>query len=291
MTSTERPVASPAIPVVDARNYAPLPPTPALTKAGLKASDSAANCPTGRRLNSVAGLSAALETKTDSSDLASRLNWLRAGVLGANDGIVSVAGLVIGVAAANPNATGVILTAGIAGILAGAVSMAAGEYVSVSTQSDTERAVVARYRRTLSEDPDGGVDELASHYRNKGLAPNTARQVALELTAHNAVAAHLEAELGMREDEYTNPWHAAMSSAVAFVAGSMLPLLAILLPPASIAIPLTFVAVLVGLALTGGVSAKLGDAPARPAILRVVVGGALAMGVTWGIGHLIGVTV
>ncbi|WP_194949850.1 VIT family protein [Actinomyces trachealis] len=284
MTFTDSPLASSVTPTLDARNPTPIPPTQELA-------DTRANCPTSRPLSSPEGLAAPTEPKRDNSNLASRLNWLRAGVLGANDGIVSVAGLVIGVAAANPNTTGVILTAGVAGILAGAVSMAAGEYVSVSTQSDTERAVVDRYRHTLSEDPDCGIDELASHYRNKGLAPNTARQVALELTAHNAVAAHLEAEFGMREDEYTNPWHAALSSAISFIIGSMLPLLAILLSPASIAIPLTFVAVLVGLALTGGISAKLGDAPIRPAVLRVVVGGAFAMGVTWGIGHLIGVTV
>lgn len=287
MTITSSPVASLDIPVLDARSTAPVLPEQdrLLGQAG---------CPTHRRLSSAEGLtaSAASTTKTESStSLSSRLNWLRAGVLGANDGIVSVAGLVIGVAAANPTATGTILTAGVAGILAGAVSMAAGEYVSVSTQSDTERAVVARYRHTLSEDPDGGVDELAAHYRAKGLQPNTARQVALELTAHNAVGAHLEAELGMREDDYTNPWHAALSSAVAFTIGSLLPLLAILLPPVSIAIPLTFVAVLVGLGLTGGVSARLGEAPVRPAVVRVMLGGALAMAVTWGIGHLIGVAV
>ncbi|VEG28300.1 VIT1/CCC1 transporter family protein [Actinomyces howellii] len=225
------------------------------------------------------------------SSLAKRLNWLRAGVLGANDGVVSVAGLVIGVAAADPTNTGAIVAAGVAGILAGAVSMAAGEYVSVSTQSDTERALVERQRAELAADPAAGVDELAAHYRDKGLSAATARQVATELSAHDAVGAHLDAELGLREDDYTNPWHAALSSAVAFTIGSMLPMLAILLLPVSVQIPLTFVAVLLGLALTGGVSAHLGDAPVRPAVLRVVVGGALAMAVTWGIGHLIGVSV
>ncbi|MDO4243068.1 MAG: VIT family protein [Actinomyces sp.] len=223
--------------------------------------------------------------------LAKRLNWLRAGVLGANDGVVSVAGLVIGVAAADPTNTGAIVAAGVAGILAGAVSMAAGEYVSVSTQSDTERALVERQRAELAADPAAGVDELASHYRDKGLSAATARQVAIELSAHDAVGAHLDAELGLREDDYTNPWHAALSSAVAFTIGSMLPMLAIVLLPVSVQIPLTFVAVLLGLALTGGVSAHLGYAPVRPAILRVVAGGALAMAVTWCIGHLIGVSV
>ena len=233
----------------------------------------------------------AASAREAASSLAKRLNWLRAGVLGANDGVVSVAGLVIGVAAAAPTNTTAIMTAGVAGILAGAVSMAAGEYVSVSTQSDTERALVERQRVELAADPEGGVDELASHYRSKGLSAATARRVALELTAHDAVGAHLDAELGLREDDYTNPWHAAISSAVAFTVGSVLPLLAILLLPVTVQIPLTFVAVLMGLALTGGVSARLGDAPVRPAILRNMVGGALAMMVTWGIGHLIGVAV
>ncbi|NDR53371.1 VIT family protein [Actinomyces sp. 565] len=225
------------------------------------------------------------------SSLASRLNWLRAGVLGANDGIVSVAGLVIGVAAAAPTDTGAILAAGVAGVLAGAVSMAAGEYVSVSTQSDTERAYVARTRSQLAADPASGVDSLAAHYRGKGLTQETARRVARELTVYDAVGAHLEAELGLREDDYTNPWHAALSSAVAFVIGSMLPMLAILLLPVGIKIPLTFASVLVGLAITGVVSARLGAAPIRPAVTRNVLGGAIAMTVTWGIGHLIGVAV
>lgn len=251
--------------------------------AGLPGSTSALS-PTGMA-------DAARESRDAAVSLASRLNWLRAGVLGANDGIVSVAGLVIGVAAATPDNAGAILTAGVAGVLAGAVSMAAGEYVSVSTQSDTERALVVRQREELAEDPEAGIDELASHYRAKGLSPATALTVARELTAHDAVGAHLEAELGLREDEYTNPWHAAFSSAVAFTLGSLLPMLAIVMLPTAVKIPLTFVSVLVGLALTGGVSARLGEAPVRPAVIRNMAGGALAMMVTWGIGHLIGVSV
>lgn len=227
----------------------------------------------------------------DASSLASRLNWLRAGVLGANDGIVSIAGLVIGVAAAAPTATGAIFTAGVAGILAGAVSMAAGEYVSVSTQSDTERALVVKEKALLTTDPAAGVARLAAHYRAKGLSAATAGAVARELSEHDAVAAHLEVGLGLSEDEYTNPWHAALSSAIAFTLGSLLPMLAIVLLPVPFKIPLTFAAVVVGLALTGGVSAKLGEAPVRPAVVRVVLGGAVAMAVTWGIGHLIGVAV
>lgn len=225
------------------------------------------------------------------SSVASRLNWLRAGVLGANDGIVSIAGLVIGVAATDPSNTKAILVAGVAGVLAGAVSMAAGEYVSVSTQRDTERALVEREKASLAADPQGELEELATIYEAKGLSSATAMMVARELSERDAVAAHLDVELGLREDDYTNPWHAAMSSAIAFVLGAALPMLAILLMPAAIKIPSTFALVLVGLALTGLVSAWLGQAPVRRAVVRVVIGGALAMAVTWGIGHLIGVNV
>ena len=234
---------------------------------------------------------AADDVAAQQSSVASRLNWLRAGVLGANDGIVSTAGLVVGVAAADPTDTKVILAAGVAGILAGAVSMAAGEYVSVSTQRDTEMALVAQEKVALEQDPAGELTELATIYEAKGLTRDTALVVARELSEHDAVAAHLEVELGLREGDYTNPWHAAASSAIAFTLGAMLPMLAILLMPVAIKIPATFVLVLVGLALTGVVSARLGRAPVGRAVVRVIVGGALAMAVTWGIGHLIGVHV
>lgn len=248
-------------------------------------------CPTAVRLAPAhASSETPLAPDRTASSLAARLNWLRAGVLGANDGIVSVAGLVIGVAAASPNDHAAILTAGVASVLAGAVSMAAGEYVSVSTQSDTQRALVQRQRASLEQDPGGGVDDLAAHYRGKGLSAETALVVARELSAHDALAAHLDVDLGLREDDYTNPWHAAASSAVAFVVGSILPMLAILLLPQGARIPMTFVAVLAALAVTGSVSARLGDAPVLPAAVRNIVGGALAMGVTWGIGHLIGIS-
>ncbi|WP_282782112.1 MULTISPECIES: VIT family protein [unclassified Nocardia] len=220
---------------------------------------------------------------------ASKLNWLRAGVLGANDGIVSTAGLVVGVAAATTDATN-ILTAGVAGLTAGAISMAAGEYVSVSTQRDSEKALLARERRELAEQPDYELDELTDIYRAKGLSPETARKVAEELTAHDAFAAHAEAELRLDPDELTNPWQAALSSAVAFTVGALLPLLAILLPPVSWRIPVTFAAVVVALAITGSVSARLGGGNPRRAVLRVVIGGALAMAVTYGIGQLAGVS-
>lgn len=220
---------------------------------------------------------------------ASRLNWLRAGVLGANDGIVSTAGLVVGVASATA-ATTPILTAGVAGLVAGALSMAAGEYVSVSTQRDSERALLSLEKRELAEDPDYELTELTEIYRRKGLTEATARQVAQELTAHDAFAAHAEAELGLDPNELTNPWQAAFSSALAFTCGALLPLLAILLPPANWRIPVTFAAVLVALAATGSLSARLGRSNRRRAVLRVVIGGALAMVVTYGIGQIPGIS-
>ncbi|GAY18495.1 VIT family protein [Mycobacterium sp. shizuoka-1] len=217
----------------------------------------------------------------------SRLNWLRAGVLGANDGIVSTAGIVVGVAAATAE-RGPIFTAGIAALAAGALSMAVGEYVSVSTQRDTEKAMLNKERRELDTQPAEELEELAALYEAKGLSPATARTVAEELTDHDAFAAHVDIELRIDPDELTNPWQAAFSSAVAFTVGAVLPLLAILLPPPSMRVPITFVAVLLALAVTGWISARLGGAGARRAIYRVVIGGALAMAVTFGIGHLVG---
>jgi VIT1/CCC1 family predicted Fe2+/Mn2+ transporter len=223
-----------------------------------------------------------------SDGLGSRLNWLRAGVLGANDGIVSTAGLVVGVAAATTN-TSAIFTAGIAGLSAGAISMAVGEYVSVSTQRDSERALLAKERGELRDEPAFELTELADIYQAKGLSAATARQVAQELTAHDAFTAHAEAELGLNPHELTNPWQAAISSAVSFTLGALLPLLAIMLLPTTARIPVTFAAVLVALALTGSVSARLGGSHRGRAVLRVVIGGALAMAVTYGIGQLAGV--
>ncbi|MEV0294666.1 VIT family protein [Nocardia sp. NPDC050710] len=217
--------------------------------------------------------------------LASRLNWLRAGVLGANDGIVSTAGLVVGVAAATTS-TDALFTAGIAGLTAGAISMAVGEYVSVSTQRDSERALLAKERTELREEPESELAELAGIYQAKGLSAETARTVAEELTAHDAFTAHAEAELGLNPHELTNPWQAAFSSAVAFTLGALLPLIAILVPPVTARIPVTFAAVLIALAATGSVSAGLGGSNRARAVIRVVLGGALAMGVTYGIGQL-----
>jgi VIT1/CCC1 family predicted Fe2+/Mn2+ transporter len=219
-----------------------------------------------------------------------KLNWLRAGVLGANDGIVSTAGIVVGVAAATV-ARAPILTAGIAGLAAGAVSMALGEYVSVSTQRDTERALLVKERRELRDDPIAELDELKRIYEQKGLSESTAETVAKELTDHDAFAAHAEVELGIDPDELTNPWQAAMSSALSFTVGALLPLIAILLPPVSLRIPVTVAAVMIALVVTGAVSAGLGGAPKQRAVARNVIGGGLALAITYAIGHLVGAAI
>lgn len=219
--------------------------------------------------------------------IGQRLNWLRAGVLGANDGIVSVASIVVGVAGATAS-TGALLTAGLAGLVGGAVSMALGEYVSVSSQRDSERALIEKEKRELEEMPDEELDELTQLYRARGLTDATARQVAVELTAHDALAAHLEVELHIDQNDLVSPWHAAFASAIAFTVGAILPLLAILLPPPEWRVPTTFIAVLVALALTGTISAKLGGSSAPRAVLRLVIGGALALLATWLIGTLLG---
>jgi vacuolar iron transporter family protein len=222
--------------------------------------------------------------------LAARLNWLRAGVLGANDGIVSTAGLVIGVAGATSQRAP-ILTAALAGLVAGAVSMALGEYVSVSSQRDTEQALLAKERRELAEDPEGELAELIQLYVAKGLSTETAQIVAEELTRGDPFAAHVDAELGIDPDALTNPWQAAFSSAVSFTVGGLLPALAIVLSPAPTRVPVTFAVVLLALAITGSVSATIGGAGRRIAVTRVVVGGAAAMAVTYLIGRLVGLAV
>jgi len=222
--------------------------------------------------------------------VTNKLNWLRASVLGANDGIVSVAGIVVGVAAATAE-RGPVFTAGIAGLAAGALSMAVGEYVSVSTQRDTERALLQLERQELKLQPEVELDELTGLYEARGLTHETALEVAEELTAHDPLAAHAEVELHIDPEELTNPWQAAISSAVSFTLGAILPLIAILVPPPSARILVTVITVLIALAITGWVSARLGGAkPLRPT-LRVTVGGALAMAITFGIGHLVGATV
>jgi vacuolar iron transporter family protein len=220
-------------------------------------------------------------------ELSQRLNWLRAGVLGANDGIVSTAGIVVGVAGATAERAP-IATAGVAGLVAGAVSMALGEYVSVSSQRDSERAQLAKERRELRDAPKEELEELTELYEEKGLSRATAHQVAVELTDHDALAAHVDAELHLDPDELTSPWRAAAASAVSFVSGALLPLVAILVTPTSWRVPATVAVVLVALGLAGWISARLGGATPRRAVLRVVIGGALGLAVTYGIGVLVG---
>lgn len=222
--------------------------------------------------------------------IRSRLNWLRAGVLGANDGIVSTAGLVVGVAGATSDREAIMI-AGIAGLVAGAVSMAAGEYVSVSTQRDSEKALLAKERRELDEDPEDELAELAGLYAAKGLSDETAMEVALQLTEHDALAAHADIELGIDPDDLTSAWNAAFASAIAFFLGALLPLLTITLSSQPARVPVTMGAVAVALAFTGWASARLGYGPPGRAVIRNVGGGLLAMGVTYLIGTLLGTTV
>jgi vacuolar iron transporter family protein len=219
--------------------------------------------------------------------VASRLNWLRAGVLGANDGIVSTAGIVVGVAGATGDRH-TILIAGVAGLFAGALSMAAGEYVSVSTQRDTEQALLAKERRELLEEPEEELAELAYMYEQKGLSPELAIRVAEELTERDALAAHAEVELGIDPGDLANPWHAAWASMTAFTVGALLPLLTITLASASTRLWVTVGSVVAALALTGYVSAWMGEADPRRAVLRNVGGGLLAMLVTYLIGQAVG---
>lgn len=225
----------------------------------------------------------------ESAELSGRLNWLRAGVLGANDGIVSISATVVGVAAATSTVTPVLL-AGVAAVVAGAISMALGEYVSVSSAADSQRSLIASLRILLTSDRRAADEELVAAYQRQGLTKATAEKVVEEIGEGHAVKAHLSQRFHLAEDEIVNPWHAALASAVAFLAGAILPLLTILLAPIPLRIPVTVVAVLVALAITGGLGAKLGGAPAGRAVLRVVTGGMLALATTYSIGLLLGVS-
>lgn len=229
------------------------------------------------------------ELHRDTAATGKKLNWLRAAVLGANDGIVSVASIVLGVAGAS-SSSGFILTAGVAGLTAGALSMAVGEYVSVSTQRDTEQALLDKERYELIHQPEHELEELVSIYQGKGLKPETARLVAEELTLHDAFAAHADAELRTDPNNLTNPISAGVASAIAFTLGGIIPLLGIILPPQGLRITVTFIAVLIALIITGIVSANLGGAKRIKATIRVVVGGIIAMVVTYGVGTLFGVS-
>jgi VIT1/CCC1 family predicted Fe2+/Mn2+ transporter len=218
------------------------------------------------------------------------IGWLRAAVLGANDGIVSTASLVVGVAAADATHSAV-LVAGVAGLVAGAMSMAAGEYVSVSSQSDTENADLDRERRELAADIDHEHKELASIYVNRGLDPELARQVAVQLMAKDALGAHARDELGISEMMTARPIQAALTSAVTFAVGAALPLLTVVISPVAYMIPVVSGTSLLFLALLGTLAAYTGGAPVVAGAVRVTFWGAIAMALTAGVGHLFGAVV
>lgn len=222
--------------------------------------------------------------------LSHREGWLRAAVLGANDGILSTAGLVLGVAASGAS-VGAVATAGLAGVVAGALSMAAGEFVSVSSQRDAERADLALERRELAADPEGELEELARIYEGRGLSPPLAHQVAQELSQGDRLTAHARDELGIEEGQMARPVQAAWSSALAFALGAALPLVAIVAPPEGARVPVTVVATLAGLAVLGAVGARLGGAPMGRAAARVCAWGAVAMALTSAIGAAVGAAI
>lgn len=225
--------------------------------------------------------------ESQSGRIASRMNWLRAGVMGANDGIVSTAGMVVGVAGAAVS-SGALLASGIAAVVAGALSMAVGEYVSVSSQRDSQAAELASERAQLQTDPAGELEQLTGLIRTQGIDANLARRVAAQLTEKDALAAHARLELGINPNELVSPWHAAWASMVAFVLGALVPLVAILVTPRSVAVPVTGVAVVFALAATGSLSAHLGGAGKLRAAARTIGGGLAAMVITYAIGLLVG---
>lgn len=219
-----------------------------------------------------------------------RSNWLRAAVLGANDGIISISSLAIGVAAASATREPIALAA-TAGLVAGALSMAAGEYVSVSSQTDTEQADIKREAEELKEMPEEELNILAQIYEKRGLKKETARQVAIELTAHDALGAHVRDELGITEISQANPIQAAMASGASFIAGGLMPLLVALFAPVKHMEVFLYGSTLLALIVLGGVSAKTGGSSIYKAILRVIIWGTLAMGLSAGVGYLFGVNV
>jgi VIT1/CCC1 family predicted Fe2+/Mn2+ transporter len=221
--------------------------------------------------------------------LARRLNWLRAGVLGANDGIVSTAGIVMGVAGA-PVESGPILIAGVAALVAGSISMAGGEYASVSAQRDSEIAALAKERKELDENPDEDILELAEYYRNRGISDSLSNQIAKELSAKDPIRAHA-AELGISSDEHVSPGAAAIASFIAFALGSTLPIVAIAGPWIDYREVATVASVVVALALTGYFGAKIGKAKPLRAVIRNVVVSLLTMGIAFAIGTVLGVAV
>jgi VIT1/CCC1 family predicted Fe2+/Mn2+ transporter len=222
------------------------------------------------------------------NSMAAKLNWLRAGVLGANDGIMSTSGLVLGVAASPGVTSGTILVAGVAAVVAGSISMAGGEYTSVSAQKDSEKAALQVERDELATNPEGELRELAWFYEQKGMSPKLAIKVAEELTSKDALKAHAEAELGIDSDHHVSPMQAALSSFVAFAVGGMLPLLAVAGPWTEYRIQATVGSVVLALILTGYVGAKIGGAKSGRGILRNLIVSSMTMGITYLIGHLVG---
>lgn len=225
--------------------------------------------------------------ESERTSLATRLNWLRAGVLGANDGILSTAGLVVGVSGAAVGSRA-LLAAGIAGMIAGSLSMAAGEYISVSTQRDTERAQLERARQALADNPEGELATLAETFGEQGVDEHLAYTVATQLSERDALGAHAHFRFGIDAQVLTNPWHAAFASMISFALGAIIPLCAIVLSPPTYALWITAIAVCIALAITGSVSAYLGGAPVLRATIRNLIGGNLAMGVTYWIGVAFG---
>ena len=218
-----------------------------------------------------------------------RSGWLRAAVLGGNDGIISVSALIVGIAASGASPS-TILMAGIAGLSAGATSMAAGEYVSVSSQSDIERADILREAKALSDNPEAEYEELVDIYRHRGLSEATARQVATELTEKDQLEAHLRDELGLVDELKANPFQAAMVSAMSFIMGAGVPLLSVWLAPPDTILMSVLIATILSLTTLGAIGAKLGGAPIGRAIVRVVALGLLALAVTFGVGTLFNVS-
>jgi VIT1/CCC1 family predicted Fe2+/Mn2+ transporter len=216
-----------------------------------------------------------------------RAAWLRAAVLGANDGLISTAALMVGVAAAEGDRS-TVLVAGVAGLTAGALSMAAGEYVSVSSQRDTEEADLERERVELQSDPEAELEELEQIYERRGLSPALARQVAEELSRHDPLAIHARDELGLDPSALAKPVQASVVSALSFTAGAVLPIVVVALAPASVRVVSTMVITLLGLVVLGSIGARLGGAPQGRAAIRVFVGGALALAISLGIGRLTG---
>jgi VIT1/CCC1 family predicted Fe2+/Mn2+ transporter len=223
----------------------------------------------------------------ESTRILSTLNWLRAGVLGANDGIVSTAAIIFGVAGASASHATVML-AGIAAVAAGALSMAAGEYVSVSTQRDLEEAELARQKADLARDPERELSVLARLFEQRGVEPKLAAEVARQMSDKDALAVHARAELGLDPDNITNPWAAAAASMVSFIIGGAVPIAAMIFAPRAVEIWVAGAAVVIAMALTGAVSARLGRIPLVPSIVRNIAGGLIAMAVTYGVGNLAG---